>query len=454
MRKVFLETLPQKQNGNIDWKSSSGHIVDFIYDDYVGNFKILSYDSKSQFVKLLCENKIYYIKNNSLRYGYVAQLTGKITYDFLYNVGDIICDNNRNLKITGRFKDDTFKERYYEYQCNICGWNGGKIIESHLKSGHGCSCCSNRTVVQGINDIPTTAPWMVDYFQGGYDEAKKYTKCSRKRIIPICPDCKTVHNKQIPINSIYYNKGFSCIVCKDGYSYPEKFFYSFLKQLNCKFVMQFSSKNASWVKNYRYDFYLQDYNAIIETNGMQHYEESPRKNAYNRSLKEEKENDKEKRNLAISNGVLYFEIDCRYSNMEWIKKSILNSGILNILNIENLNIDWIKCEKFAVSNLSKFICNLKKENPKLTASKASIMTSLSIPTITSYWKIGTKLGWCNYNGNYKQIEMSKDELVIGIFNSAKEIVNIKQYNDFSIICIQAVCRNQRKTYKGYKFKYI
>ena len=44
MRKVFLETLPQKQNGNIDWKSSSGHIVDFIYDDYVGNFKILSYN--------------------------------------------------------------------------------------------------------------------------------------------------------------------------------------------------------------------------------------------------------------------------------------------------------------------------------------------------------------------------------------------------------------------------
>ena len=204
MRKVFLETLPQKQNGNIDWKSSSGYIVDFIYDDYVGNFKILSYDSKSRFVELWCENKIYYIKNDSLRYGYVAQLTGKITYDFLYNVGDIICDNNRNLKITGKFKDDTFKERYYEYQCNICGWNGGKIKESHLKSGHGCSCCSNRTVVQGINDIPTTAPWMVDYFQGGYDEAKKYTKCSRKRIIPICPDCKTVHNKQIAINSIYY----------------------------------------------------------------------------------------------------------------------------------------------------------------------------------------------------------------------------------------------------------
>ena len=119
-----------------------------------------------------------------------------------------------------------------------------------------------------------------------------------------------------------------------------------------------------------------------------------------------------------------------------------------------MNIDWIECEKFAVSNLSKFICNLKKENPKLTASKASIMTSLSIPTITSYWKIGTKFGWCNCNGNYKQIEMSKGELVIGIFNSAKEIVNIKQYNDFSISCIQAVCRNQRETYKGYKFKYI
>ena len=169
--------------------------------------------------------------------------------DYLFNISDKFVDDNRDLEIVDRYekvrirsKSSKEYQKIYVCKCNICGANDAVIEQNHLKSGRGCPVCHGKQVSIGINDIPTTAPWMVGYFQGGYDEAKKYTKCSGKRIIPICPDCKTVHNKQIPINSIYYNKGFSCIVCKDGYSYPENFFYSFLKQLNCKFVCNFLVK--------------------------------------------------------------------------------------------------------------------------------------------------------------------------------------------------------------------
>ena len=50
------------------------------------------------------------------------------------------------------------------------------MSERQILNGKRCACCSNSVVVEGINDIPTTAPWMVDYFPGGYEEAKRYTK--------------------------------------------------------------------------------------------------------------------------------------------------------------------------------------------------------------------------------------------------------------------------------------
>ena len=38
---------------------------------------------------------------------------------------------------------------------------------------------------------------MVKYFQGGIDEARRYTYNSRQKIYPICPDCGRVKDKDI-----------------------------------------------------------------------------------------------------------------------------------------------------------------------------------------------------------------------------------------------------------------
>ena len=68
--------------------------------------------------------------------------------------------------------------KWYKYHCNKCNWDEGWITEYDLKGEHGCSVCcpTPRLLVQGINDIPTVAPELIQYFQGGYDEAKLYTK--------------------------------------------------------------------------------------------------------------------------------------------------------------------------------------------------------------------------------------------------------------------------------------
>ena len=117
-----------------------------------------------------------------------------------------------------------------KYQCTKCGYIGTKR-EFHISKGIGCTACDGKAVVKGFNDIPTTAPWMIPYFQGGEEEASKYTFRSKKKIYPICPFCGRVRKTPIEIDKIYAYRGISCS-CKDNISIPNKTIFSVMEQLN------------------------------------------------------------------------------------------------------------------------------------------------------------------------------------------------------------------------------
>lgn len=151
---------------------------------------------------------------------------------------------------------------------------------------------------------------------------------SQKKIFPVCPNCGRIRDKKIKVSSIYENlareeHGFSCI-CQDGKSYPEKFVYNMLEQLNLNFEVQKPSKVLFNQGNRFYDFYIDNVNCIIETHGEQHYKES--KAFTKKSLSEQQKIDQFKELLAKNNGVSYYVVlDCRYSEKQWIKDSIMNS---------------------------------------------------------------------------------------------------------------------------------
>lgn len=452
-KQIFLDELPRityYSEDKIDWKNCNGKMVNFIYGNIEDSFEIISHNIETQRVEIKYNNETFFVKPNSIINGKLGQLFKKKRSTYLYDIGDTIIDNNRNLLITSKYKNSQ-NIRWYKYTCNICGWTEGEQSEYQLEKGVNCSCCSNRTVVKGINDITTTAPWMIKYFQGGEEEASKYTCCSGMLITLICPDCKTIAHKSVLISNLYKH-GYFCEVCSDGISYPEKFMYSMLKQLDIKFITQFSKKYKKWCKNYRYDFYLPDYNAIIETHGMQHYQYTGFKNM---TIDEQLENDKRKKDVAETNNCKYFVIDCRNSNKNWIKQSIIDSNMLNYLGFSSANIDWDKCDTFAISNRCKEACDLKAKYPKMTASDISKIMQISASNIGKYLHLGTELGWCYYGKNgKKRIQMFKDDLEIGIFESVSEITKLEEYKDFCETTIQNVCRGHIDSYKGYKFLYI
>ncbi|NGS95760.1 hypothetical protein G6Z25_02345 [Clostridium perfringens] len=388
-------------------------------------------------------------------------------------------------KTTKKFKEEIYEKYGDEYEvlgkyvntntkilvrhnCKKCNYHEWEIRASSLLGGQGCPICLGTTVKIGINTIWDTDRWMCD-LGVSEEDAKKYGRCSHKKITTICPDCG--REKSTRICDIYYNKSISCS-CGDGKSYPEKFIVNLLEQLKIKYKKEY---NPSYIKPKRYDFYIKDNDCIIETHGRQHYKEYTFDYCGGRSFEEEQLNDKYKREVALSNGIKYYiELDCRKSEMDYIKNSVLNSELNDLFDLSD--IDWNKCAEFANKNIIKEICDYwnNKRNSETTTDLIKKF-KLDRTTIITYLKKGTKLGWCNYDPSNERIrgskkgtlllkrkfsrkvEVFKDNKSLGIFSSCAELerqseklFEVKLNNSR----ISSVCRGKRKSHKGFTFKYI
>ncbi|ELP5177572.1 hypothetical protein ACV30U_14755 [Clostridium perfringens] len=351
------------------------------------------------------------------------------------------------------------------HNCDNCKKYEWEIAPTNLLKGYGCPICSvpPQKTVLGINTIWDTDRWMCD-LGISEEDSKKYSRGSGKKITITCPDCGK--EKKIVIKEIYNRKSISCS-CGDGKSYPEKFVMNVLEQLNINFEIEYKPK---WIDNKRYDFYIKDFNCIVETHGSQHYSRKFTI-AKARTLEEEQSNDKYKKEMAFKNGVKhYIELDCRESNLEWIKNSILNSKLNELFDLSKIN--WNKCAEFASKNIVKEVCeywnNKIEEEGTVNIGKHF---NIARGTVVEYLNKGTKLGWCQYSGkeelkkcginsgkaSSKKVEIFKDNQSLGIFNScaelsrqSEELFGVKLLTSK----ISLVCNNKKPQYKGFNFKYL
>ena len=156
-----------------------------------------------------------------------------------------------------------------------------------------------------------------------------------------------------------------------------------------------------WCGKYKYDFYFEYDNEqyIVETHGGQHYRDNT-KFRRNYSKIGIKENDKLKKELALENEIKeenYIVIDCRYSELDWIKNNkngILNSRLAELFDLSK--IDWFKVDKFACSNLIKNLCEYWMNNQNITIVETGKKFGHADATIRRWLKYGNKFGWCTY----------------------------------------------------------
>lgn len=319
-----------------------------------------------------------------------TKTTGKRHY--LYNIGDVVNGVLITEQCLKQEKSGLY-QKAYKYKCLTCGYDCGQyykngtyhsehmIMESNLKNGAGCVACShNGFVIPRLNSIHATRPDL-EKFLVNKDDAMKYAPESNVKIPCKCPDCGREYIRSCAKITHY---GVPCI-CGDGLSYPEKFIFNMLQQLNVKFDTQHYLNGSM----FRYDFFLEDYNIIIEANGIQHYKKKW-------DYRDEPENDIKKKEFAFSCGYTednYIVLDCRESSMDFIKSSLFNSKLNNIFDFNT--VDFVKSSQFATSNLVKTACELWNNGD--TIQGISAVMHLDKHTIIRYLKQGNDNGWCIYN---------------------------------------------------------
>lgn len=391
---MFIEDLPRKNNSkHIDWDKCIGYNVKFIYEDINGYLPILNITRKNRHICIVTEYdniKNYCIEAKGFSNCTIGELlnTNNHNHKYKYEIGTIIKINTGKIKILDQIRvpNGNRQGKGYKYKCLVCG-NIDNISEFNLNSSQGCGVCSGKKVLKGYNDLWTTHPEiarMLKFPEIGY----KVSHGSNKKQIFVCKDCG--FEKSISLCGLI-RAGFGCPKCSDSVSYPEKFIFNILTQLGIEFQTQLSKTTFGWCKDYRYDFYIPSINGILEANGSQHYSQSAR----GRKLEEEQLNDKIKKNLAIKSGTKkYIVIDCRKSNLEFIKNNILNSELNCLFDLSK--IDWENCHKCACNSLVKIACDIWKNGINDTVEISEIL-KLCEDTIIKYLNQGTQLRWCNYN---------------------------------------------------------
>lgn len=334
-----------------------------------------------------------------------------------------------------------------------CGHEWEASIADRCGNNRSCPYCTNQKVWIGFNDMWTTNTELASLLANPED-GYKYMQWSGQKVNWKCYNCgEIVENKRI---SSVHGQGLSCPNCSDGVSYPEKVMYHLLKQLNIEFDYNSTRK---WSDNRLFDFYFEfeGKKIIIETHGRQHDDRGFEKLG-GRSSEEEKINDKYKRELALNNGIdMYIEIDCKFSELEYIKHSILNGSLKNIFNLEN--IDWINIHLNSQKSFNLEILRLWNEKG-LSIVEISEVIKLCKATVGRTLNKYAKIGLCEYdryrtvrkfNKQAKKIyQFTKDMEFIRLWHGATKIKNELKINSSSI---SQCCTGKYKSAGGFIWKY-
>lgn len=340
------------------------------------------------------------------------------------------------------------KDEYYVFgyknNKNVRGWYKCK------KCGHMKHCANGKFKrkiqkcegeCRELKEIAHTHPNLVKFFENEKD-AYVYTAKSGKTVNLKCPHCSfrkvgKVHNLT--------NSGFSCPVCSDGISFPERFMANVLREIGFDFVTQYKFNGSSK----KYDFYLPSLDVIIEVHGEQHYKDSHRGKQW-KSYEEEHENDLFKYDLAVINGYEYnknyFIINCRRTEWGWIRNSIINSP-LNLYIPSDF--DWQQIfECSLVSHLHE-ACKLYEQGK--TPVEISRIINKSGDVVRRYLKRGAEIGLCSYNPKeyyqnfYKRVVMLNLETkdIVRIYDSISQCSKDLSYDAATL---SSLARGSRGTH--------
>lgn len=326
-------------------------------------------------------------------------------------------------------------------------------LPSRILADSGCPVCSGMQISKGFNDIATTDPEIASWFVNE-EETFIYSKHSNVKVNFKCPTCGHILNKSL--NQVSKDRDIRCPICKDGISYPNKFIFNSLLQIEDKLNVLKREYRPDWCKfTYKgterrgiYDIYFEINNKayIVEMDGGFHKKYN---NMNGQTIADSQYIDSRKDFLAIEHGIEIIRIDCCYNNyddrFEYIMKNINNSIIPSIVPIEL--IDFEDANRKSQNSLLVDACRLWDKGYKAS----EIINELRIPecSVSTYLKVGQKYGLCHdYSAHNSYLRsMSREIYCITTDMKFRSFVEANKYYGYDSGEISKCC-NGKRDYSG------
>lgn len=226
------------------------------------------------------------------------------------------------------------------------------------------------------------------------EQMKEYMPYSSRKIDMICPYCGR-HKNRSPAK--LYAQGLGCI-CSDGISYPNKIIWNILEQLNVNIQREYS---PDWARGKIYDIYIPSLNCIVENHGLQHYEHTTGK--IFDDLRTIQSNDAYKKEMALLHGIEHYVIlDCKKSNVGWIRQSVKNSELPILLRFDINAIDWTKASLFASTSLMRKAADMYTQSCSI--KNISTYFGVSKETVRRWLRHMTEVGMCDYDSKTENLK--------------------------------------------------
>lgn len=337
-RTIELEKLPTRKLGSrdvIDWKNIKNKEIGFQYGSIIGKITINythtekgSSGNNVHYCDATYNGKTISIADSNLRKVKIGALLGVLIEEireqarvemnesnnwvfsnkssFKYKLGEKIKKGNTTFTVVRAFRNKRNKKAY-KVRCSTCLQHIERE-EYDIENSKNCAVCFNREIVKGFNDVATTHPWVL---KNAVNKEVLYKNSfgSLEKVVIQCPTCYKAQNISIVDLT---GRGFSCS-CSTS-SLGEQIFESCLRINEVSYEKEYYIKGS----NRRYDFYLPEYNTIVEIHGSQHYRETKGWG----TLSETQENDANKKKKALSLGYKFIELNWGSSNTQALLKEI------------------------------------------------------------------------------------------------------------------------------------
>lgn len=301
---IDLSNLP-KRGKSFDWKNTD-HQAPFRYLDNEGtlNVKFSPSESKTPLVELTYQDTTFTLQVTNLKrvkLNYLTTQNKRYTMKD-HKVGDIV----KGCEILAIKKKN---EKYIYLLYNIKEEVYGTLSNQELKTFITDSYVPHSTVPQSKMLYHHKH---IHQYVNNREDLFNHRYTSRKRISTTCPNCQK--EKKVRVVDLAQDT-YTCTCRKSYSSFGERLTQAYLDILNVPYIREHKFKELGLK---RFDFYLPQYNTVVEVHGIQHYQEVT---GY-MNHKITKESDMIKKQYCKDNDITYVEIDARKSTFQHIIGSL------------------------------------------------------------------------------------------------------------------------------------